>query len=492
MTCRRTRFLLVLCLPLLLNGLAAGAAHASPWAEVGDSQLRSDIEVLAAAGAIDDITTHWPLPWAGIMARLNAPGALDGQPDYVRDAAERVLEKAQEQTEPDTLRLTASASATNDPSVVYGFDGLDREKAQAQVSGEYLTDISAIRINAGAIVDHKNGHTEFMPDGSYAATTVGNALVYTGYITHWWGPGWISALSESNNARPMPQIGIERLDTHAYKSPWLSWIGPWQMEFFVGWLDDSRVATNTIYDGFKFTFNPLPGLEIGLVRTDEMCGKGHPCKPIAAYFNIRNDRLHPSTGNDEGNIDIRYTGTIAGQMFAVYAQFMNEDTNPFVHSASSHLFGATTWLPVGTTRVRLTAEYADSIATADIFSFGHDFYGTAYNDAKYADGMHYRGRTLGFSLDSDSRLATLQASWVGPGDIVYALTYDHAWVNSPLAPAGSNIISATPVVINLGEAKISFPFHGMDFDIAGRLQDEQPRPEHGFKASIEGGLRVPI
>ncbi len=241
---------------LLAAGVAARDAHASPWAEVGDSQLRSDIEVLAAAGVIDDITTHWPLPWAGLLARLNNPSALDGQPDYVREAAERVLDKAHDGMHLDSLKFEATASATNDFSVVYAFDGLDRETGQAQVSGEYMDESSAIRINAGAIVDKKNGHTEFMPDGSYAATTKWGALLYAGYITHWWGPGWISALSLSNNARPMPQIGIERLDTAPFRSPWLSWIGPWQMEFWVGWPMISRVATNTLLDGFKFTFSP--------------------------------------------------------------------------------------------------------------------------------------------------------------------------------------------------------------------------------------------
>ncbi len=59
----------------LAVGLTLGtllAANASPWAEVGDSQLRSDIEILAAANVIDGITTHWPLPWAGIVSRLQA------------------------------------------------------------------------------------------------------------------------------------------------------------------------------------------------------------------------------------------------------------------------------------------------------------------------------------------------------------------------------------------------------------------------------------
>src|SRR3974390_3784926 len=78
----------------LASGLLSGA-RATPWAEVGDAQLRSDIEVLAAAGVIDNLTTQWPLAWGGIIARLEQMDGLDDQPEYVKEAAERVEEEAQ-------------------------------------------------------------------------------------------------------------------------------------------------------------------------------------------------------------------------------------------------------------------------------------------------------------------------------------------------------------------------------------------------------------
>ena len=484
------RALATLAIAWLAVALAMVPVRASPWAEVGDAQLRSDIEILANAGVLDNLTTNWPLPWAGILARLD-DGALAGQPDYVREAGERVLAKAQDALHLDKVALSASVDATNDPNVAYGFDGMGRETVQAQVSAEYVSNTAAIRINAGAIVDHKNGHTEFMPDGSYAAFTDYGVLAYAGYVTHWWGPGWISALSISNNARPFPQVGVERLDTAPLEIPVLSWLGPVQEEVFLGWLDDSRDATNTLLDGARVSFSPIHGLELALERTDELCGKGHPCKPLATYFDFRNDPKHPSRTNDEADIDIRYSNSIAGLPFSIYTQIMNEDTNPIVHSASSHLFGTTVWLPVGATRVRVTAEYTDSIATQNIFSFGKDIFGASYHDTKYADGMRYRGHTLGFSLDSDSRLATLQASWIGPRDIVYTLTYDHAFVGSPNSPT-SNRVTTAPVTIDLGEARVSFPFRTWMIDVAGRLQTDQPRPDKGFEASIETALRVPF
>ena len=83
-------------------------------------------------------------------------------------------------------------------------------------------------------------------------------------------------------------------------------------------------------------------------------------------------------------------------------QLMNEDSSPFTNSGTSHLFGVTAFLPTGRNPLRLTLEYSDSVSTQDIFSFGDDIYGFSYTNGTYPDGMRYRGRTIGFSLDDDS------------------------------------------------------------------------------------------
>lgn len=469
--------------------LATVPANASPWAEVGDAQLRSDIQLLAAAGVVDDITTQWPLPWAGLMQALNRPGALDGQPANVVAAAGRVRAKAQDQLPSRHLKAKAKLDIASQPTVVYGYDGLGREKAQARISGEMLlTDTTAIRLSVGAALsDWSGGKDRVLLDNSYIAQKIGGAVVYAGYLSHWWGPGWISALSLSNNAHPMPQIGVSRLSTSAFQTPWLSWIGPWQAEFFVGLLDGPRIDKNTLYSGLRVTFSPLPGLEIGLARTEEFCGQHHQCKPIADYFNFNNNNAHPNHVNDEGVIDVHYSGMAWGAAYELYTQIMNEDSNPIVHSFSTHLFGGSVWLPVAGTTLRLTAEYTDSIPTRNIFSFGNVGHGIAYNNYDYVDGMRYRGRTLGFSLDSDSRLASLQASWVDHHNWTYTLSYHHAWISTPQNTAG-NVVTTAPVKINLGEVRIKAPLPWATVELAGRLADDQPRPRHGFEAAIEAAL----
>jgi hypothetical protein len=472
--------------------LTVGAASAGPWAEVGDAQLRSDIEILAAADVIDDITMQWPLPWAGILDRLDAPVALTGQPEYVRDAATRVRARGRAETRSGTSRFSMTVDGTNEPNVVRGFDAMGRQNVQGQVTAELMWPSTVVHLAVGAQTVNHRDHQVLVPDGSYLAQRIGDVVLYAGYMTHWWGPGWISAMSLSNNARPVPQVGIARAGTAPFESPWLSWLGPWQMEFFVGVLDGPRIAEHTIYDGFRFGFSPLPHLEIGLSRTDQMCGTGHPCDPIKGYFNLINQDGAANIVNDQGSIDIRYSRAFSGWAFEVYAQAMNEDTNPIVHSGTSHLVGGSTWMPFRGGIARLTVEYADSVATRDIWG-GGVMHGVAYNNWQYADGMRYRDRTLGFSLDSDSRLLSIQASLSDRKSRSVTLTYHRAEISNPLN-LSPNVVTSAPVTLNMVQARIGLPFElsgrMLRFDIEGRFQDDQPRPKRGWQAAVEAALTI--
>lgn len=474
------------CVAALWLGVVA--ARASPWAEVGDSQLRSDIQILANAHLIDDITTHWPIPWASLCTALKDQTVIATEPVYVREAARRVLAYAKAHMHRNTFTASAMADFTNLPSVVRGFDAMGRNKAETQFSLEYMDSDTALRLSIGAWSDFSGRTTKYDPDGTYFAQRIGGAAVYAGYITHWWGPGWISALSLSNNARPFPQVGIERLDTSAFRTPWLSWLGPWQGEFFVGVLNDERVAKNTVYVGTRLTFNPFEGFQIGLARTTEMCGTGHPCS-FSDYFKLLNQANDVNSTNDEGLIDLHYTTTIGSYPFEIYTQMMNEDSSPITHSITSHLFGTSIWLPVAKNAMRVTLEYTDSVPTVDIFSFGDVQHGSAYNNFQYTDGMRYRGRTLGFSLDSDSRLLSLQASWADDNDWSYEGSLHHAVISNPNNHV-FNVVTTAPVIVNMAEARVAIPIRhtGMKLDLAARVQDDQPRPDHGATGAFEASL----
>ena len=468
----------------LLAGLAllAGPAFGSPWAEVGDNQLRADIELLAASGLLDSVTTHWPLPWTSIFPQLR-DASLVGQPDEVQAAVARVLAQAEHQSRPG-YHDSAEIDATNSAGVVHGFDSLGRGDGEAQAAMSYSSADFSGRLAVGTYTQSFTGAaTKLNLDNSFAAAKIGEtALVYGGWLTHWWGPGWIAAMSLSNNARPIPQVGIERLETSASSWPVLEWLGPWQGEFFIGMLDGPQKQKNVIYDGLRFTFHPASGLEVGVARTDEICGRGHPCSPLE-YFQLQNSAGHADKFNDEGLIDLKYSRTVFGLPLQAYLQVMNEDSSPFTHSGTSHLFGMTAFVATSGNPLRLTAEFADAIATTDIFSFGDYIRNFSYTDYKYIDGMHYRGRTLGFSLDTDSKLLSLQAGWSDPSGRFYELTLHRASI-------AANMVSSAPVSFDIAEARVTLPFRGLKFDLAGRVEDDQPRPSRGFAAAFESRIRI--
>jgi hypothetical protein len=470
--------------------LVAGPASASAWAEAGDAQLRSDLTILTDAGLIRVLTTQWPIPWAGIAAGLDDP-ILDTKPRFVREAARRVLVRVERETAQGT-RVENVSDATSRPALIRGFDAQGQQNGQIQEIVDITSGGSDLHVAAGAISDARRdgGGAGLALDGSYLAQRFKGAELYVGEVGHWWGPGWISALSYSTNIRPFPQAGIASAGTQRFKTRWLRWIGPWRAEFVVGLLDDRRIARNTLFDALRFTFMPVRGLEIGFARSQILCGSGHPCSAIDAIDPINNN-AHPSKTASEFVYDFKYGRTIAGHPVEIYTQMLNEDTGPFTHSFTSYVVGASAWFPVAANTLRVTGEYTSSISTRDLFSFGTVGYGISYTDYKYPDGLRYHGRAFGFSLDSDSRLASLQANLIDARDRSYTLSLHHALVSRPVTGV-NNPITVSPVTIDYAEARVATPTRIGLLSLAGRLQSDQPRPARGLAAAAEITLRVRI
>jgi hypothetical protein len=482
-------------LGLLLLG-AAQHTQAQPWLEVGDRGLRSDVELLASRGLIDGLVTTWPIP-AGQVTRLADADRMEHQPEFVQRAAERILARIPLDHHDQDLHPMADARLTNSAETIRDFGTLARDQADASAGLSWNQDQLSARLLVGEQTHFDGNDARFALDGSYVAAQLGGVRVYGGWVEQWEGPGWTSSLLLSNNARPFPKIGLMRNDPHAFESPWLSWIGPWQLNLFVGLLDGERIDRYTVLTGFRLSFAPLQGLEIGLTRNTELCGSHHVCDPLKAEIDVRNDPTHTDETNDEAGIDFKVSHSFGVLAVSPYVQFMNEDTGPFTHAYTSYLGGLTLagpWQDAGA-HWRMTAEYADSVATLNWFDFGKKATGTAYNNYTYVDGYRYRDRTLGFSLDSESRLLSLAGLLTDSAGWTYRVVYYRAHINSAALAAiqqtGSterNVVSAQPVLINQIEAGLSVPLHLFTFDFAMRAQDAQVYPRDGGKFAVEGGV----
>lgn len=488
------------CLTALALSAVAGAACAEPWLEVGDRSVRSDVEILASAGLIDGVVTTWPIPKGQILRGLADQAKLQQQPAYVQEAAQHLLAYFYQHT--DGLEPMGTGRFTNRADVIRDFGTLGRDDVDVRGGGEWNGGWANARLLVGDQSQFNTHQTQLSFDGSFLSARAGNWLFYGGWVDQWYGPGWVSSLTLSNNARPTPKIGLMRDNPHAFETPWLSWLGPWQFNTFLGVLDGPRTDRNTLLAGMRLTFEPLPHTEVGISRISELCGTHHVCHPWSEEFHFQNSDAHPNPVNDEATVDVKYTGHLFGLAVAPYVQVMNEDSGPFTHSNTSYLTGTSVAGPLGDggARWRVVAEYTDTMATLNWFGFDRHDYGAAYNDGKYPDGWRYRGRSMGFSLDSDSRLFSLTGLLTDNGGWTYRFAYYRANINSEqlagLVPVvypdqiygGGNVVSARPVQINQAESGLSIPRGRWRFDLDIRAQDHQPYPRAGGLISGEAGI----
>lgn len=496
---RRCRVARITLAALLLTGYAIGnAAQAAPWAEVGDRALRNDIELLAARGLITGPITTWPIP-VGFFSALRNSQSLVGQPEHVQMAAQRVLAKLDNPGDGKTLRAAGEFRLASEPNLIRDFGNNARDEADLRAGLDYDGERLAGHLRVGALSNVDGDGYRFALDGSYLSAKLGNWQAYGGWVEKWYGPGHTSSLILSNNARPYPKIGITRNSPEAFETRWLSWLGQWQLDFNVGLLEeDARVERNTGLGSLRFSFVPVTGLEVAITRSVQFCGGGNNCNPLEAAFAINNTDSDRNNSNDQATIEFKYVRDFNVVAFSPYVQFLNDDTGPFTHSYTSYLTGLHWIGPWGNDGAQwsLTAEYTDSRATLDWFTFGKRLPGFAYNNDEYIDGFRYRGRTLGFSLDSDSTLFSLVGGLTDSAGRHYRL----AWYNAHISTAElaalqaeggfrRNTVSAQPVTIDQIEGGISLPWRNFLFDLSVRWQDEQPFPDRDSAFNVEAGVQ---
>ena len=468
----RRSALLGVCL-LLLHPLAGSRlASASPWVEVGDARLRSDIEILAAYGLVDNLMTTWPLPWAQVARVLNEPA--ERLPAHVQQSLARVRAQYLAQTAAGR-KAELRASLTSSPTLVRGFDHRARQEIDARAGLEYMWSSTALRLNVGlqSDVDLSDAHGAL--DGSYIAQELGNWLLYGGYVDHWWAGGWVGSVILSNNARPFPRVGVMRNNPQAFETPWLSWLGPWQVNAFVGLLEDKfQAVDDPLVAGLRVAFSPFSWLELGASRTFQICGEGRDCDAKTwwrAFTGNDNDVL-PDPSNQLGGLDARIATRVGDYPVSLYGQYIGEDEAGGLPSRAAGLVGASIAGPLGSgaTQWRLLAEYADTAAS--VLSSDKKF-NQFYEHTVYTTGFRYRGRSLGHTLDNDAKLASLVLSLTDARDWTYRLGYHHARLNRDDVPAG-NRVSRTAETINLVEFGLDVPWERSLLSLGLRLQDDQP------------------
>ncbi|MCF6197184.1 MAG: capsule assembly Wzi family protein, partial [Emcibacter sp.] len=402
-------------------------------------------------GVISGPVNTWPISWKQITRNLSRSSEMD-LPAYVRLAAMRVKAKI-----PGELRTSVRVQATNNPAIVRGFAATARNDLDADAIAEYNSDSgTTVHIQGGYRTG--NGKDYAHLDGSYLSQDMGNWSAYIGAFDRWWGPGRESTLILSNNARPMPSVGLRRIEPKAFETKWLSWMGPWQWDMFIARMEKDRFIPNALIAGMRLSFEPVKNFEVGLSRTMQLCGDGRPCgftawtKALISVGELENKAGDP--GNQLASIDLSYSMALNEETsIKFYAEGAAEDQNVILPFQFSRLIGVSVY---GLYRDdgafwRLTVEYTD---TADTLAwlFGKRRYNVIYEHTTYQTGYRYKGRSLGHSLDNDSKLISVVGQYTDVNGWEYIVKYYRANIN--VDGTGKNSVSLNRKDINIFEASI--------------------------------------
>lgn len=464
-----------------LHALLITHAAADPWAGPGDARLRSDLQLLADSGIIRAPLTAWPVSWGEIardLARNRNPDAL---PPHLLRALMRVEAGVEAATKTERWTRSGSVAVSGNPMTLRRFGHTPREEAEVSGAIQYTGNVLAARLQATAVADPDDDEALRL-DGSYLGAAMGNWMVTAGWLDRWWGPGWEGSLILGNNHRPIPSLTLERNYSDPFESPWLGWIGQWRMALTYGLLDDEREDfPNAHFFGLRITWKPHQRLEVGLSRTAQLCGDGRQCN-LGTFWDMLagrdNDQaLQDQPGNQLGGIDLRWS--MPWLPLAIYGQAIGEDEAGNLPSKYLGMLGAETWGGWGDSTWRIHLEYADTTCG---FYESVPAYGCAYRNSIYTDGYQYLGRSIGHSVDGDTRQWAVGAMWINADGSSWELATQGAKLNRK----GANLVHSVasgPLKLNSadlyhrrrfleGDLSIGLGFEQRESFILGRDGDD--------------------
>ncbi|MGO1234103.1 MAG: capsule assembly Wzi family protein, partial [Marinobacter sp.] len=300
--------------------------------------------------------------------------------------------------------------AQNEVRGITGFEQTGTGKAETSVNLQWQGSFWAMGLKP--TYTHKpDDDKELRLDGSYLAINPGNWVFGAGAIDRWWGPGWQSTLTLSNNARPVPGVWFSRNATTAPETSWLNWIGPWDFTMMAGQMESDRAVPEAKLIGMRLSFEPISGLDIGFSRILMFGGEGYSENSRTIWNGLIGKDNGQGGANEPGDqlggIDVRYGFPIGNQTMGLYAEMMGEDEAGAFPARKSWLLGADWTTQLFGADQQWFVEYTNT--TAD------DFMGDAIPDITYEHGSRYEsgnrhyGRNMANSFDGDAEAVTLGA-----------------------------------------------------------------------------------
>lgn len=382
-----------------LGIMASAATCASPWLEADDPYLRSDLQYLADRGLLVMPTNAFPIRWSLLSKALAAVDVTGLTP-----AEALALRHVQYRLDSDRLgrgRSHLRMSGATQAQAGQGFGWQPRTEYGIQASREWLMNNYAIRLSAGyQQADERDDRFDYQ--GTYLALGPGDVNLVLGWLDRWWGPGWQTALSLSQQAPPLPAVALNYLD------PELPGLGSLWLESLLAKQDNSA-AEDQLW-ATRLVARPSRLLQVGL-SYENWFGGGD-----GSQLSQFGDALTNENQLGRWSWDLRLAQTLpAGGSGGLYTQ----QANSLASGPDYQLWGADgQWLIQGV-MVRAVVEYSQAHGPRPTAEQTERLSHKANPIADAPDGKHWHlGTYLQLPNDHQASLfwQTVQDSQSEPGE----------------------------------------------------------------------------
>lgn len=417
-------------------------AQNAAMVEAGNEELRDDIQWLIDRGVIGYVSTStWPIPVSALEAALDArkKKGLTRADVHAILAVRRYLDDQKN----SNYGIVARVNTDSLPQV--GFATQSRAGATGGIYLQGGNDTYAGKMQINGLLDpltNKQSHVNL--EGSYLSTRFLGQALYIGQLAHFWGPGMDGSLNWGNAGTAIPGLGLQRAKQSAPENKWLSWIGPWGYDLFLGQLQHDTAVPRARVINMRIFALPLKGLELGASRFIEWGGSGRDNGLSSLWNALKGNSNDPNNdpSNELSGFDVRYTFGLWGNPLTLYGQLAGEDEAGGLPSHYLAQAGIQYKHTMGATRMQWHAEAADTTARR-VFGLSDGLIGTAYSHSTYKNGLYHDGLPIAHPIGGTGRMLSAGVTVI-PDDFRYFSRYSFRIMQAQVNSASQDINQAFP------------------------------------------------
>ena len=248
---------------------------------------------------------------------------------------------------------------------------------------------------------NSNNEKKLIFDHSYIEYKNKNRTIGIGKIERNWSFSPNTSLILSSNARPSDSIYFQLRNQNKSNNPFLSWAGPWSLEAFNSFINNSVGINNSMLLGLRAVIEPIHDLKFEILKTSQWGGdeQSESISSLAAAIGGNTNEKEYSNINQMAGYGFSFRKNIKETSSRFYGQLIGEDEAGNLPSCYMVLIGNELEFPNSKIFSKLGIEFVDTrIDKTSNYNCGPN---TAYNNGIYSYTNY--NKTLGAPIDTESK-----------------------------------------------------------------------------------------